>query len=134
MFAPFKTHASAYSSILVETGIQGADSHQLVAMLLDGALTAIANAVNALERGDIPAKCKAISKAALIVDEGLRDVLDMQGGGQVAVTLQNLYSCVLIRLTKANLHNDAALLRECSQLLSPVRDAWNSIRPQRIAA
>ena len=134
MFAPFKTHASAYSSILVETGIQGADSHQLVAMLLDGALTAIANAVNALERGDIPAKCKAISKAALIVDEGLRDVLDMQGGGQVAVTLQNLYSCVLIRLTKANLHNDAALLRECSQLLSPVRDAWNLIRPQRIAA
>ena len=134
MFSPFKTHASAYSSILVETGIQGADSHQLVAMLLDGALTAIANAVNALERGDIPAKCKAISKAALIVDEGLRDVLDMQGGGQVAVTLQNLYSCVLIRLTKANVHNDAAMLRECSQLLSPVRDAWNSIRPQRIAA
>ena len=134
MFAPFKTHASAYSSILVETGIQGADSHQLVAMLLDGALTAIANAVNALERGDIPAKCKAISKAASIIDEGLRDVLDMQGGGQVAVTLQNLYSCVLIRLTKANVHNDAAMLRECSQLLSPVRDAWNSIRPQRIAA
>jgi flagellar protein FliS len=90
--------------------------------------------VNALERGDIPAKCKAVSKAAIIIDEGLRAQLDMKAGGQVAATLQDLYSCVLLRLTKANLKNDAAMLRECSQLLTPMRDAWNSIKPQRIAA
>lgn len=134
MFAPFKSQTNAYSNVHVETGIQGADSHQLVSMLLDGALTAIANAVNALERGDIPAKCKAVSKAATIIDEGLRGSLDMEAGGQVASTLQDLYSCVLLRLTKANLLNDAAMLRECSQLLTPMRDAWNSIKPQKIAA
>lgn len=134
MFAPFKQQANAYSNIHVETGVQGADAHQLVAMLLDGALTAIASAVVALERGDIAAKCKAISKAAAIVDEGLRGALDMKNGGQVAATLQDLYSCVLLRLTMANLKNDAAMLRECSQLLSPLRDAWSSIKPQKIAA
>jgi len=134
MFAPFKSQANAYSNIHVETGIQGADPHQLVVMLLDGALTAIANAVSALERGDIAAKCKSVSKAVVIIDEGLRGTLDMQGGGQVASTLQDLYSCVLLRLTQANLQNDAAMLRECSQLLSPMRDAWNSIKPQKIAA
>jgi flagellar secretion chaperone FliS len=134
MFAPFKPHTNTYSSILVETGIQGADSHQLVVMLLDGALTAIASAVNSIERGDIPAKCKAISKAAAIVEEGLLDALDMQAGGQVATTLHDLYSCVLLRLTLANVKNDVPMLRECSQLLSPMRDAWNSIKPQRIAA
>jgi flagellar secretion chaperone FliS len=134
MFAPFKSHTNAYSNIHVETGIQGADSHQLVVMLLDGALTAIANAVSALERGDIAEKCKAVSKAVVIIDEGLRGTLDMKGGGQVAATLQDLYSCVLLRLTQANLHNDAAKLRECSQLLAPMRDAWNSIKPQKIAA
>lgn len=134
MFAPFKQQANAYSNIHVETGVQGADAHQLVAMLLDGALTAIATAVVALERGDIAAKCKAISKAAAIVDEGLRGALDMKNGGQVAATLQDLYSCVLLRLTMANLKNDAAMLRECSQLLSPLRDAWSSIKPQKIAA
>jgi flagellar protein FliS len=114
--------------------VQGAESHQLVSMLLDGALTAIANAVSALERGDIPAKCKPVSKAAAIIDEGQRGALDMQPGGQVAATLQDLYSCVLLRLTRANLQNDAAMLRECSQLLAPMRDAWNSIKPQKIAA
>jgi len=134
MFAPFKHQANAYSNVHVETGVQGADAHQLVSMLLDGALTAIASAVNALERGDIPAKCKAVSKAAIIIDEGLRAQLDMQAGGQVAATLQDLYSCVLLRLTKANLKNDAAMLRECSQLLTPMRDAWISIKPQKIAA
>lgn len=134
MFAPFKHQASAYSNIHVETGVQGADSHQLVTLLLDGAIGAIAGAINALERGDIPAKCAAVSKAARIVDEGLRGALDMQSGGQVAATLQDLYSCVLLRLTQANIKNDAAMLRECSELLVPMRDAWNAIKPQRIAA
>ena len=136
MFASHKPHANAnaYSNIHLETGVPGADSHQLVEMLFDGALTAIASAVNALERNDIPAKCRAVSKAATIIEEGLRDALDMQGGGQVATALQDLYSCILMRLTVANAQNDAAMLRECSQLLSPIRDAWSSIRPQRIAA
>lgn len=134
MFAPFKHQASAYSSINVETGVHGADPHQLIAMLLDGALAAIGAAVNAMERGDIAAKCKAVSKAAGIVDEGLRGALDRNGGGQVAATLHDLYSCVLVRLTEANLRNDAAMLRECSELLMPVRDAWSAIKPQRVAA
>lgn len=136
MFAPFKQQVSAYSNIHVETGVEGADPHQLVTMLLDGALTAIASAVVALERGDIAGKCKAVSKAAAIIDEGLRGTLDMKGGGEVAATLQDLYSCTLLRLTTANLKNDAAMLRECSQLLMPLREAWTSIRPQaqKIAA
>jgi flagellar protein FliS len=134
MFAPFKPQASAYSSIHVETGIDAADGHQLVVMLLDGAMGAIAAAVSALERGDIPAKCKAVSKAAGIVDEGLRGALNMDAGGEVAATLHNLYSCVLLRLTDANVRNDAALLRECNQLLAPLRDAWVAIKPQRMAA
>lgn len=134
MFAPFKAQASAYSNIHVETSVSEADPHRLVSMLLDGALTAIASAISALERGDIAAKCKAISHAVRILDEGLRAALDKQAGGQVAATLDDLYSCVIVRLTEANVRNDAGLLRECSQLLAPMRDAWNSIKPQPLAA
>jgi len=134
MFAPFKHQANAYSSIHVETGVHGADPHQLVTLLLDGALSAIATAVSAIERGDIPAKCKAIGKAASIIDEGLRGTLDMDEGGEVARTLQDLYSCILVRLTMANVKNDTAILRECSTLLTPMRDAWLAIKPQKIAA
>jgi flagellar protein FliS len=134
MFAPYRSQVSAYSNVHAETSVQGADPHQLVTMLLDAAIGAIASAIAALERGDIAAKCKAVSKAVNIVDEGLRGALDMQAGGPLAATLHDLYSCVLLRLTHANAKNDAALLRECSQLLSPLRDAWISIKPQRMAA
>lgn len=134
MFAPFKSQASAYSNIHVETGVTTADPHALVGMLLDGAIDAIGRAIGALERGDIPAKCKAVTHAVRIVDEGLRGALDMKAGGAVAATLNDLYSCVLFRLTEANVRNDAQMLRECSQLLAPMRDAWSAIKPQRIAA
>jgi flagellar protein FliS len=75
-----------------------------------------------------------VSKAAGIVDEGLRGALNREQGGELAKTLDDLYACVLVRLTTANARNDAALLRECSQLLAPMRDAWNAIKPQRMAA
>jgi len=134
MFAPHRHQASAYSNIHVETGVHGADPHQLICMLLDGALQQIGRAVNAVERGDIPAKGKAIAHAVAIVDEGLRGALDMKAGGQVAATLNDLYGCVLLRLTEANVRNDAAMLRGCAELLQPMRDAWFAIKPQRIAA
>jgi flagellar protein FliS len=134
MFAPFKSQASAYSNIHVETGVTSADPHALVGMLLDGAIDAIGRAIGALERGDIPAKCKAVTHAVRIVDEGLRAALDMKAGGAVAATLHDLYSCVLFRLTEANVKNDKQMLRECSGLLTPMRDAWSAIKPQRIAA
>jgi len=134
MFAPQRSQANAYSRVHVETGVQNADQHQLVAMLLDGAMTQIATAVAAIERGDIAAKCKAITHAASIVDEGLRSVIDLQRGGEVARSLHTLYGCVLHRLTEANIRSDAALLRQCADLLSPVREAWQQIRPQALAA
>jgi len=134
MFAPRQIPIHAYTNVHVETSVHGADRHQLISLLLDGALTAIANAVNAIERDDGGAKRRAISRAVGIVDEGLRGVLDHAAGGQVAATLHTLYSYIVVRLTQANVNNDCGVLRECSDLLVPVRDAWAAIEPQRIAA
>jgi flagellar secretion chaperone FliS len=134
MFATRPYPANAYSNVQIETSIQGADRHRLISLLLDGALSTMASAVSAIERDDAGAKRRAISRAVGIVDEGLRGVLDHQAGGQVAATLHSLYSYVVVRLTQANVDNDCSMLRECSDLLVPVRDAWVAIRPQRTAA
>ena len=91
-------------------------------------------AFSALERGDMAAKGRAITRAVGIVDEGLRAALDLNAGGTVAVTLNDLYHCVLLRLTEAHARNDSARLRECSGLLTPLRDAWQDIKPKRLAA
>ena len=127
-------NANAYAQIHAETSVTEADPHHLVSLLLDGALSAIATAFSAMERGDIEAKGRAITRAVGIVDEGLRHSLDMRAGGSVAETLYALYSCVLVRLTAANCNNDGATLRECSRLLTPLRDAWRAIKPGRLAS
>src|SRR2546423_6714558 len=119
MFATSRSNASAYSQVHVQTG----DPHQLVALLLDGALSALAAAVGAMERRDVAAKGRFISRAAAIVDEGLRGGLDMKGGGEGAVTPNDLYARVPLRPTQANLKNHPAPLRACVQLLGPLRDA-----------
>ena len=121
--------AHAYRRVGVETGVDAATPHQLVMMLFDGFGDAIAQARAALQRRDVEAKCKAISRAARIVDEGLKASLDVRAGGKLGEDLLALYGYIALRLTHANLHNDSAALDECQSLLEPVRSAWAAIGP-----
>jgi flagellar protein FliS len=133
--APF-THrspgafAGAYRQIGVETGVPAASPHHLVTMLFDAFNEAVAQAKRALLFKDIEAKCKAITHAARIIDEGLRAPLNTEAGGELAVQLKALYGYVTLRLTQANLTNDVAALDECVRLIEPVRQAWIAIGPR----
>lgn len=122
-----RNSSSMYRQIGIETGVSGATPHQLITLLLNGALEAIAQARGAIKSKQIEAKCKAISKALGIVDEGLKASLDLQSGGELAHNLNGLYGYITVRLAQANLHSDDAALAECTQLLTPVRDAWIAI-------
>ncbi|HEX2541124.1 MAG TPA: flagellar export chaperone FliS [Caldimonas sp.] len=122
--------AGAYRTVGVETGVAGATPHQLVTMLFDGFNDAVAQARSALARGDIVAKCKAVTRAARIVDEGLKAPLDA-AGGVLTENLRALYAYVTMRLTQANLNNDVEALDECVRLLEPVRSAWVAIGPAK---
>ena len=123
------SQAHAYRRVGVETGVDAATPHQLVAMLFDGFADAVAQARAALQRRDIEAKCKAITRAVRIVDEGLKASLDVRAGGKLGEDLLALYGYIALRLTHANLHNDDAALDECQGLLQPVRSAWATIGP-----
>lgn len=126
--------ANLYASVGVETGVSGASSHRLVAMLFDGFVDAVTTAKGALAAGQVEAKGRAVGRATRIVDEGLKASLDMNGGGRLAADLADLYAYVTLRLTQANLRNDAGALDECLALIRPLREAWASIAPQVDAA
>lgn len=119
-----------YQRVGVETGIDAATPHRLVAMLFDGFIESIARARGAMRDRNAEAKGRAITRAVRIVDEGLKAALDRNAGGTLANDLSDLYDYVVLRLTQANLHNDEAVLDECQRLLEPVRDAWAQIGPQ----
>lgn len=126
--------SSAYRSIGVETGVAAASAHHLVAMLYDGFFDALAQARGALQAGRIEDKGRAIGRAVRIVEEGLRAAVDERQGGSLAANLKTLYSYVALRLTEANLRNDAAALDECAGLIEPLRSAWMAITPRAAAA
>lgn len=118
---------SAYVQTEIETGVPEADPHRLVLMLFDGALAALADARIKLARGDIPGRGQAISKAIVIVDEGLRESLDMAQGGELAERLDALYRYICSRLLTANLKADRAPLDEADRLLTELQDGWKGI-------
>jgi flagellar protein FliS len=137
MNSPFSSNRSAaaglahaYHRVGVETGVNAASPHKLVAMLFDGLLTSLTQAQGAIAQGDVELKCSAISRAVRIVDEGLRSALNREQGGQLASDLSDLYAYVSLRLTQANLRSDTGLLDECKRLIEPIREAWAAIGPQ----
>lgn len=122
--------AKAYRQVAAQTGVAAADPHRLVAMLFDGFLEAVNEARGAMRGREIERKGRAIQRAVRICEEGLRAGLNLEAGGKLAADLNDLYSYVCVRLTKANLRNDEAALDECLQLLQPLRDAWMAIAGQ----
>ena len=126
MFAPYRSLASSYRNMDVETSLQDASPHKLIAMLYDGAVAAVNKAKGAIERGDIASKGGAITFAIRIVEEGLRASLDPRGG-DIAVNLGDLYSYMGRRLLEASLRNDTAILDEVAKLLGELRGGWAGI-------
>ena len=127
MFGTVKYGANAYEKVGVETGVVAASPHKLITMLFDGAIVAIMNAKQHMEAGSVAEKGQSISKAIMIVDSGLRESLNKEAGGEIATNLDSLYEYIANRLLEANLNNRMEYLEEAQQLLSDLKDAWETI-------
>ena len=126
--------AGAYARVRNETGLIGADAHQLISMLFDGLFNNLQEARGAMLRGDVAAKCAALTRSARIVEEGLNAGLNRDAGLEVADNLHTLYGYLGVLITKANLYNNPALVDEALTLVDPIRQAWKSIAPAQKAA
>lgn len=127
MFGSSSNGARAYAKVGLETGVLAADPHQLVIMLFEGALSAIASAAACMQAGQVEKKGLAISKAINIIQNGMRASLDHQAGGDIAAGLDSLYDYMTRRLATANLKNEVQMLHEVSALLQDLKSAWEAI-------
>ena len=129
--SPSRAAGQLYRQVAVGSQLGGVvDPHHLVTLLFDGLFEAIAQGRGAIRSGDVAAKGKALTRAAAIVEEGLRAALDLRQGGPLARDLHELYAYVTLRLTQANLKSDETALDECVRLMQPVAEAWASIRAE----
>ncbi len=132
MFAPYRSQASAYRNLQLETSVENASPHGLITMLFDGALTAIRQGLAAIQAGDAAARGQALTRAIRIVDEGLKASLD-PAAGDLSQRLSLLYDYISRQLLVASARNDAVLLEQVAGLLGPLREAWLAIDPVRSA-
>lgn len=119
--------AQTYARVGLETSVATASPHQLILMLFDGALLAIAKAATAMQQKHIADKGQAISHAIDIISNGLAASLNFSEGDELANRLAALYDYMCRRLLHANLHNDLAALNEVSHLLGEIKSAWEEI-------
>ena len=115
-----------YQSVGIQSQVSEASPHRLIQMLMEGAVSSIAQARGALERQQIALKGQAISKAVSIVG-GLQAALNLEEGGEIAANLNRLYSYISSRLLEAGAQNNLALLDEAAKLLGEIKSGWDAI-------
>lgn len=120
--------AGAYQQVRSHGGVESADPHGLITLLMDGALERLVKARAHMVRGEVAAKGEAITRCIEILG-GLRGSLDRKADPVLVERLDSLYDYMSRRLLQANLRDDASLIDEVSNLLQPIRDSWVKIAP-----
>jgi flagellar protein FliS len=130
--------ATGYARTYRANAVLTASPGQLVLMLYDGALKALAIAREALERpADDVRRIETVNaqllKAQAIINE-LQSGLNLESGGEFASTMHRLYDYHNHRLLQANMRKDVAPVIEVERLIRELRDAWAQMLTQQADA
>jgi flagellar protein FliS len=115
-----------YQKVDTQSAIMEASPHQLVAMLISGAITRLSTAKGCIQRKDIAGKGEQIGSSMDIIT-GLQSSLDMEAGGDISVKLDSLYDYMIRRLMQASIDNDMGLVDEVIGLLREIKGGWDNI-------
>jgi flagellar protein FliS len=115
-----------YRALKNQKALDDASPHQLIEMMLSGALERVASASGAMERNETAETGESIGKAISIVDS-LRVTLDIEKGGEIAKNLGQLYDYITRRLLEASVSKQPELLAEVASLLKEIKAAWDQV-------
>jgi flagellar protein FliS len=128
-----QNRAAQYHAVRNHGQVADASPARLVQVIFEHILSNLTIAQGCMERisdnvpyADVVAKCKAVGNAVRLIGQ-LDASLNMEQGGQIAENLHNLYLYMLGRLTTANLHNDAQIVVEVSNLVRKIKTGWDQI-------
>ena len=113
----------------LQTQVQSRTPLELIVMLYDGAIRFIGEAREGIVQRDIARRGRAISRAMAIISE-LQSSLDMEQGGDIAVSLDSLYVYVRDRLVDASIKQDVKPLDDATRVLKNLREGWVAIAAQ----
>lgn len=117
------TPSRAYKQVDIETASQG----KLIILLFNGAIQRAEEAKRMMvqERIDIQGIHNVLIRAQDIISE-LRSALNMSAG-EVAENLDKSYEYLHHLLVQANMTKDPAVIDECVELMTSLRDTWEEL-------
>ena len=109
-----------------KTEVTTADQGKLILMMYDGAIKFIEIAKIKLKENDMAGKGVYISKAEGVISE-LMASLNIEGGGEIALSLEKLYAFINRQLRIANVNKDIKPLDISVKLLKTLKEGWDEI-------
>src|SRR5947209_5260624 len=109
-----------------DSAVLTAPPERLVVMLYDGARRFLHQAAAAMREDQIEISHHKIRRAEDIIAH-LRETLDHDQGGQIALRLSAIYSFCLRHLMQARFDRDATKIDQVSEMLAQLRDSWAAI-------
>ena len=123
--------ALAYNKVSATSGVEDADPHMLIQMLIDGAIEKTNKAKYFMAEKKIDKKGEHVSWAISIIS-GLQASLDSAKGGEIAANLDNLYEYCTRTLIEANSENNIEKLDSVLKVMNEIREGWSGIREQAL--
>ncbi len=121
----------AYSKVNTVTGVESADPHMLIQMLLEGAIEKINRAKFFLASEQLGKKGENISWAISIIG-GLQTSLNMEQGGEISRNLSDLYEFSVRHLLEANIENSESKMNTVLEVLGNILEGWKGIREEAV--
>ena len=116
----------AYAAIHAGSRIEGATPHSLVKTLFDELLFALDAAVLAENHGD-SAKASDKQARAMSILHALESSLDFDRGGEIAVSLAQIYRTGRKLLLEGARAHDVAPVERAHAMIAEIADAWEQI-------
>ena len=108
-----------YRQVQVNTASPG----KLIVLLYQGAIRAMKQGIDLIEKKDFEGKGNALIKAQDIIME-LNLALDMDIGGDISHSLRQLYLYIYKRLLDANMELNVDYIEESIRLMENLLSAW----------
>jgi flagellar protein FliS len=108
-----------YRTVQVTTSTPG----ERLLLVYDGLFRFLGEGATALEAKDRARGCERIERSHALLAE-LAGSLDSKHAPELCDNLEAIYLFCMGRLVRANLEQDAQLVREVIRVLTPLREAW----------
>ena len=125
----YQSGASQYQKVNVTSEVLDADPHRLIQLLMEAALTRMAQAKGAIQRKDMQEKASLLGRVNEII-QTLQSSLDHNQGGDLAGNLDRLYDYMVRRLLEASGQNSTDMVDEVMGLMLEVKTGWDGIRQE----